>query len=163
MECSDCLSMMPDLAVGELTASEESACLAHMAECESCRREMECYRVVIGLIGDEPELAPSASESVALASALDRVPVRSSETVRTSVRSAAEFVGFAAASAAVFVAIAVLLAFQVLGRIDLVSVAGPAGLLRLAVLVAVVLIVTSFLPIAITAGRRPLNGMTFRR
>ena len=62
-----------------------------------------------------------------------------------------------------FALVATVLALQTFGVMDILAVVTSVGPLVIALTLVVVVFVTSFVPIAVTARRRPLNGMTFRR
>jgi len=163
MLCKECQSALIAYISGDLSEEAASACRAHLSGCERCRRVLECYKAIIGAMVEEPQLKPSASEAAAMACALARVPMRQQASRQLTPRSAYEFLAFALASAAMFAILAILLALQMFGRIDLISLPRPLGLLRVVGIVIVVIFVTSFLPIVVTARRRPLNGTTFAR
>jgi hypothetical protein len=57
----------------------------------------------------------------------------------------------------------VVVGLQVFGRIDLISAVQSVNPLRLAMAGFVAVFVTSFIPILVTARRRPLIGLTFSR
>jgi len=105
----------------------------------------------------KPMLSPSRAESAQLSRALDRVAAPS-----VSIRPN-EVVGFAIATVLTFAFLVIVLGLQALGRINIMWVIGPLSVPRVAISAVVVLIVISFIPILVTARRRPLNGLTFSR
>jgi len=163
MLCKECELALVGYASADLSEEAGSACRAHLSGCGHCREVLESYKAIIGAMVDEPQLKPSASESAAVARALARIPMRREVPQQLTPRSAYEFLAFVLASAATFAVAAILLTLQMLGRIDLTSLPGLPSPMTIAGFVIVVVFVTSFLPIAVIAQRRPLNGMTFRR
>ncbi len=123
----------------------------------------EAYRAVISSVADEPVLSPSESESATVSAALAHAYVcpRGSRQART--RSLKQLLGFALVTVAVFVFIATVLGLQAFGHIDFIWMMGSINPLRIALSAVVVVFVTSFIPIWVTARRRPLNGLTFGR
>jgi hypothetical protein len=127
-----------------------------------CRSEYESYKELISVVADEPVITPSASEreslNLALASVKLPQPVCPSED-----RTAQGFLGFLLASIFAFIAIAGLLVTQKVSLNNLIASADPISVVKGFSTLGVVVFTTSFLPIVITARRRPLNGLTFRR
>ena len=163
MDCGECELILPAYSQGELGDSEAGACRAHLDGCERCRAEKDAYMTVIYAIDEEPMLAVSASESARVKSALNRVERCRPAARQVSARVVCEFLAFAIASLAVFALIVMALSSRTL---HIVNVPSPAGLPTwLGVIggVALVVFVTSFVPIVITARRRPLNGLTFQK
>ena len=163
MNCTECESILAEYALGELADDDAALCRAHIEACPACREALAAYECVVGAIANDPVACPNQAESAALAKALDRV-----DACRTPARRPAEpalqgLPAFLAACVAAFLVVAgvaVVLAFRVTSIPVPVGVAGWAGV---GVAVTVVVFLTSFVPIAVTARRRPLNGMTFRR
>ena len=119
------------------------------------------YQPEIDAIKGPPMLTPTASESVALSKALAEI---APALARTPERVKPEGLrGFVLASIAAFALVATMLALQTFGVVSIRSVVTSLGPLVIALALVVVVFVTSFVPIAVTARRRPLNGMTFRR
>jgi anti-sigma factor RsiW len=162
MECERYEDMLSSYVSGDLNGKAAEALEAHLQGCAECRESLDVYRSVAALIADEPALAPTASESAALAQALDRIPMRTPKAQAVT-RSSRELAGFALATVAAFAFLVILLGLQSIGRIDLVSGIARFNPLTIAVSAVVVVFVTSFIPIMVTARRRPLNGMTFVR
>ena len=162
MDCRDCELILVEYAMGELAQDTASDCRAHLETCPACRRELEDYRRLIGAIADEPVAVPSEAESAALAMALDRVRPCPSPAPRVADPGLQGLPAFAAACAAAFVIVAGILALHTFGAVSFAA-AGAIGWGTIAVTATVIVFVTSFVPIAVTARRRPLNGMTFRR
>jgi anti-sigma factor RsiW len=163
MDCRECESQLIALAVGELSEEAASQCRAHLDACPECREALAEYAGLIHAIADEPEVVPSVSESAELAAALERVQVRRAEAPKVSAPRPQGFFAFALASVVAFVLVAAALSLQVRGMIDIMAVITGRGALAAVLALTVVVFVTSFVPIAVTARRRPLNGMTFRR
>lgn len=162
MECRQFRSLLEAYALGELVGNELTDCQAHIEACSNCRQAVDAYAGIVSAIASEPLAAPSESESASLAKALAGI-----ELCPAPQRTAPDAVpqglpGFALASVLVFLLVAGVLALQRFGVIDIVSFAHEIGLQWIALAVVVVIVVTSFIPIAVTAHRRPLNGMTFR-
>ena len=163
MDCRECESILEAYALGELTESEQLACRAHVETCSACRQALQAYTCVLNAITAEPLPTPSQTESAALAEALAHVEL-CPRTDRRGLESVPRgFPGFVLASVLTFVVIATVLALQRFGVVSIVALAGSIGLQWLALMAVVIVFVTSFIPIAVTAHRRPLNGMTFRR
>lgn len=163
MDCERYEQMLAAYASGDLTADEAEAVERHLSGCSACRQTLEGYRAVIGLIADEPVVSPTASESAAMASAVASVePGRQRRVDRTAV-PAKGLPGFALATLAAFVLIALVLGLQAFGSIDIVWLISFVNPVWIAVAAVLVVFVSSFIPIWITARRRPLNGLTFMR
>jgi len=162
MECERYEDILASYVSGDLSEKEAAALEAHLHSCDGCRESLEAYRSVAALIADEPVLTPTASESAALAQALDHIPM-SAPKAQAVTRSSRELAGFALATAAAFVFLVLVLGLQSIGKINLVSEIARFNPLTIAVSAVVIVFVTSFIPIMVTARRRPLNGMTFVR
>lgn len=160
MNCEDYQSRMTSYILGELPAGEAVACRNHLETCTQCRASYETYARLVAAIEQEPELTPTVWESEALSRALGEVaqPAKSAREALPQGLPALIW-----ASLAAFVVVASILALQVSGCLSLVSAARSVGPAPIALAVVVTIFVTSFLPIAVAARRRPLNGMTFRR
>lgn len=163
MDCLRCESIIIDYITGELPSEESSDCAAHLADCPECRELLAEYSQLVGLISTDSEVIPTAAESVLLASALSTVKLPQPELERRPETVAKGLPGFLAASVFAFVAVALLLGLQMVGKTSIWSLARSVNPLAAMVVVVIVMFVTSFLPIAVTARRRPLNGMTFKR
>ena len=157
MECRHCEELLVGYACGDLSAREVEAIELHLAGCSRCREALECSRSTMKLLADEPILSPSKSESAQLARALERVAAP-----KVSIRPSEVF-GFAIATALTFAFLVIVLGLQLLGRINIMWMIGPLNVPKVVVSAVAILIVTSFIPILITAKRRPLNGLTFSR
>jgi hypothetical protein len=155
MECKQCEELLLGHACGDLSSPEIEL---HLMDCAKCREALESYRAAIKLLADEPMLSPSRSESAQLARALDRAAVQGRVSIRPK-----EVLGFAVATALTFAFLVMVLGLQLLGRINIVWMIGPLNVPKVVVSAVAILIVTSFIPILITAKRRPLNGLTFSR
>ena len=163
MECRQCEKMLAPYLLGELDAGKVEALEAHLAACSSCRQEVEAYKMVVGCITGAPSLSPSPDESTALASALAQVRLPQPASRQVDLRPAKELLAFALASVAVFVLVAVVLGLQTFGYIDILWRLNSINPFRIALVAVIAVFVTSFIPIWVTARRRPLNGLTFSR
>jgi len=163
MKCEECEKMLAAYAAGDLEAGEIEAVEQHLACCSDCQEALTAYQSVIELIAAEPILGPNPAESASLASALERVPLRVQSSRPMNPRSVREFVGFLAATIAVFAFMVIVLGLQVFGRIDILWMLSSVNPLSIVLTAVVVVFVTSFIPIWVTARRRPLNGLTFGR
>lgn len=163
MDCRQIEPKLVELALGELTQEELAQCRAHILTCVRCAEALAEYEAVTSELAGEPMASPSASESAALASALAKVQPGRATAPRPATPLPQGFGEFVAASLAVFLLLTALLVFQIRGMIDFRAILAGVGAFKALGAVIVVVIVTSFVPIAITARRRPLNGMTFRR
>ena len=155
MECRQCEESLMGYACGDLPSLEIEL---HLMDCAKCRKALESYRAAMKLLADQPILSPSKSESAQLARALDRAAVQGRVSIRPN-----EVLGFAVATALTFAFLVIVLGLQLLGRINIMWMIGPLNVPRVAVTAGAILIVTSFIPILVTAKRRPLNGLTFSR
>lgn len=158
MECRQCEESLAEYACGEVSKEEAERIEIHLADCPQCSEALKCCQATIQLLADEPILSPSRSESVQLARALDKVAVQGRVSVRPN-----EVVGFAIATALTFAFLVIVLGLQLLGRINIMWMIGPLNVPRVVVSAVAILVVTSFIPILVTAKRRPLNGLTFSR
>ena len=163
MNCERCEQMLAAYVTGDLATHEVEAVEHHIDRCDDCSAALEEYRALVSLIGDAPTLRPTLSESRALTRALAAVPICRPALERISPRRVYAFLGFAFASVIVFAAMVSVLALQLTGRIDVLAITSPLGRMRLVAIAVAIIFVTSFVPILVTARRRPLNGMTFRR
>ncbi|GEM_PF-4086768 len=163
MNCERCEQMLAAYVTGDLAPHEIEAVECHTNRCERCSCVLEEYRMLAGLIGSEPTISPTLSESRELTKALAALPIAGPARARISPRTVYGFLGFAFASVFVFAAMVPILALQLTGRIDIFALTSPLGSMRLVAVAAAIIFVTSFVPILVTARRRPLNGMTFRR
>lgn len=163
MDCRECGSLLADYALGELAGGIASELRAHLDGCPACREKLSRHTCVIGMMRDEPEASPTARESARLAQALARVRLPQAPAQRADDAVPQGLPGFVAASVLAFAAMVALLALNAFGVIDIRSAALEIGPVAIAVTAIVVVFLTSFVPIAVTARRRPLNGMTFRR
>jgi len=163
MNCKACESILAEYALGELADDEAALCRAHLEACPACREALAAYTCLIGVIAHEPAAAPTQAEGAAMARALDGVDPHRVPARRTAEPALQGLPAFLAACAAAFVIVAgfaIAVAFRVMSIPVPVGVTGWAGV---GIAVTVVVFLTSFVPIAVTARRRPLNGMTFRR
>ena len=163
MDCSKFESILIEYILNELSEDERLICESHLLECAGCREALETQNALIGIVADEPLLAPSASESASLSAALSKVSLQPQVQMSSSPEPDSGLAGLIFASAAAFIAIVTLLVLQVLGYINIASLPSSFGYVRSLAIAIMVIIVTSFVPIAVTAHRRPLNGLTFRR
>ena len=159
MNCEAYESSIIAYALGELTAEDAERCRAHLAVCEHCRAIYETYVGLTDAMEREPVLCPTYSESQALFRALNEAEW-SAKPVSEPVKGLPALV---LGSLAAFMVLASVLTLQVLGCFSLGNVARAIGPAPIAIVVVIILFVTSFLPIAVAARRKPLNGMTFRR
>lgn len=163
MNCERCEQMLTAYVTGDLAPHEVEAVEHHVERCDDCSCALQEYRMLINLIGSEPTISPTMSESRELTKALAAAPACRLAPARISPRTVYEFLGFAFVSVIAFAVMASVLALQLTGRIDVVAITSPLGSARLVAVAVTVIFVTSFVPILVTAKRRPLNGMTFRR
>lgn len=162
MDCRECQNLLAAYVAGDLPADRSAMCDEHLASCPDCRAELACYRRVTDALAGAPALQPSIEESAALARALDEAVPAPAAVQRAQFEAATGSAAFTVASVAAFFVVALTLGAQSLGLLDLARLASPVVLLTAMGGAAVVLVVTTLVPIAVTAKRRPLNGMTFR-
>ncbi len=160
MNCGECRSIIVAYVLGDLPASDSARCRSHVEGCAQCRALYNGYLRLVSEIDQQPLVAPTPSESVALAQALDRARPASR---RASVPLPPGVPALIWGSIAAFFFVVSVLAMQLWGSLDLVGIARSVGPAPIALAVVITVFVTSFLPIAVAAKRRPLNGMTFRR
>lgn len=163
MSCGDYELILSEYALGEMDDDAERACRKHLERCAECRAALAEYAVLVAAVGAAPVVAPTLDESAALAMALSTVRLGGLPAKPRTQQASAGLTGLMAASLAAFIAVATVLALQVFGTVDVVSAVMSIGPLRLALTAVVAVFVTTFVPIAVTARRRPLNGLTFRR
>ncbi len=161
MRCKECEQLALAAIMDELTEQDAVEYLQHLSVCESCQSMYESYKQIAHTIRDPEFMQPTSQESAVLNKALQEViPVRHSEAVSALPQGMPALVF---GSIAVFIVVATILALQVLGHINILNGLQQIGAVPLAVIMVITILVSSYLPIAITAQRRPLNGMTFRR
>lgn len=169
MTCEQYESSIIAYAAGELNESDAAACQTHIQTCAHCRALQESYACVVDSIVREPAPVPTLSESEALSRAL-----ASEAGICFGAKSPPKHIpaheplpqGLPAmiwASLLAFATVASVLALHVMGCFSFTATARAIGPAPIALAVVVTIFVTSFLPIAVAARRRPLNGMTFRR
>jgi anti-sigma factor RsiW len=161
MECERYEKLVESYAAGDLGLAESQAVEKHLEECAACREEYDAYAAVMAEIADEPFLRPTGRESRELSRALSRARLDRHAACPASGRS--QTLGFAAASALAFVFMVIALSLHVLGFIDILWMIKSVGLPMILGMAVGTVFVTSFIPIWVTARRRPLNGLTFSR
>ena len=163
MDCNQFESVVIEYMSGELRHEQAQECRAHLDQCPGCREQFEAYERVVHQICAETPVTPTEAESRALGDALAKSRLPRAAVPQRAFRPVEGFVGFLAASVAVFAIVAVTLALHAFGAINLLELCREIGFPAIAAVAIVVVFVTSFIPIAVTARRRPLNGMTFRQ
>ncbi len=163
MDCERYAQMLAGYASGDSTADEAEPVERHLSGCSTCRQTLEGYRAVIGLIADEPIVSATVSESAAMASALARVSLGHQLSREMMAVPAKGLPGFTLATLAAFVLIALVLGLQIVGHIDILWLISFVNPVWIAVAAVFIVFVSSFIPIWVTARRRPLNGLTFSR
>ncbi len=158
MNCQDCEQLMLDYALGEVDSDAAEQCAAHIATCPACRQAHESYCTLAQAIEREAGVQPTLAESESLARALaDACPAETRQAIPEGLPA------MIWASVLTFVLIVGTLALQVFGCVSLTDIARSIGPAPIAAAIIAIIFITSFLPIAAMAKRRPLNGMTFRR
>lgn len=107
MRCEEVLRGLPEYAVGAAGPIARARIGRHISGCESCRRELEAFNAVAGLVEALPAVDPPPGLWNGVAARIARgeaVPVSASRAVLTRRRA------LAAAGAAIAMAAAVLLA-----------------------------------------------------
>ena len=160
MECKHCEELLSGYACGDLSCEEVEGIELHLIGCPNCRAALDSCRAAISLIADEPMLCPSRSESARLARGLDRIQTCDPQQARIRPN---EVLGLAVATALTFAFLVIVLGLQLLGKINIMWVLGPINMPKVAMYGVAILVVTSLIPILVTARRRPLNGLTFSR
>jgi anti-sigma factor RsiW len=162
MKCKECEPLLAAYASGDLSEQEALDCRTHLGACESCRRSLETYSLLVEAIVGEPEIIASSAEFAALTEALDRASLPAKPAREVSGQWQSGVPAFAAASLGVFALLVAALTAQAVGLLDVRSLVAYIRPPFVAMAAVVIVFVTSFVPIAVTAKRRPLNGMTFR-
>jgi len=162
MKCKDCELLLAAYASGDLSEQEALDCRTHLETCERCRHSLEAYSLLVEAIASEPQTIASSAESSALAAALDRASLAAKPAREVSGQWQSGVPAFVTASLAVFVLMVAALTAQAMNLLDVRSLVEHGRLPVVALMAVVIIFVTSFVPIAVTAKRRPLNGMTFR-
>jgi len=160
MHCDEREPEIIAYALGELRPDEAADCSSHIETCAQCRSLYESYACITNAIDKAPEANPTMSESRALYQALSQVKLPNEP------RNADIPQGLPAliwASVIAFLTVAGLLIVQMLGYIDIASAIWSIGPGSIVGIIELVLFITSFIPIAVMAWRKPHNGMTFRR
>ena len=160
MECRHCEELLAGYACGDLSSQEIEAIEAHLGDCERCRHALESCRATIGLLAGQPMMTPSAAESAAMARGLSRVRPCPAPQIRVRPNEA---FGLAVATGLTFAFLVIVLGLQLLGKINIVWMLGPLSVPKVTITAVAILVVTCFIPILVTAKRRPLNGLTFSR
>ncbi|MCE5314202.1 MAG: hypothetical protein ABFD49_00920 [Armatimonadota bacterium] len=163
MNCEHCEPSIIEYVLDELNECESADILAHIETCAYCRSLCESYACLVDTIACEPESHPTSAQSESLSRALARIDLPVKQTMPVGQPVAQGLLAMILGSMLAFVLIATVLTLQVLGSIDIVGAIWSHGPAPTIVFVAIAIFVTSFLPIAMTSKRRPLNGMTFRR
>lgn len=160
MNCIECEDLLAAYATGDLQGERAEACSLHLEECRSCRESLEFYVALVNSIADSPAVETTAIESANLYELLRKIDLPSPYQPRRTWRYLLERIALAAMSIVAFVVIALSTWAVRSGRVSLSALTSP---IVIVLGIVIVIFVTSFLPIAITARRRPLNGATFRR
>ena len=163
MTCEQYESSIIAYAAGELNEFDAAACQTHIETCAHCRALHEGYACVVDSIVREPAPVPTLSESEALSRALAQVQSVGQTTTPAREPIPQGLPAMIWASLLAFATVAGVLALHAAGCFSFVATARAIGPAPIALAVVVTIFVTSFLPIAVAARRRPLNGMTFRR
>lgn len=160
MNCSECENSLAAYAAGDLCGETSDACSDHLAECSSCREILGSYRCLITGMKEHPLVEPTWKESESMAKALRGVRLPTPVKPRCSLRQTIETAVLFITSILTFASVATVAWLLKTGRLEIRSFFTPENLV---IAVVVVIFVASFIPITITAHRRPLNGATFKR
>lgn len=163
MSCTQYQASIIALVLGELPLDEAEACREHVETCEACREMYESYACLVSSIEGRPIACPTSAESQALSRALAQVVPAGHTTGASHEPLPQGLPALVWGSVMAFVVVASVLSLQVWGCVNLISVARSIGPAPIALGIVITIFVTSFLPIAVAARRKPLNGMTFRR
>lgn len=160
MNCIECENLLAAYISGDLDEERSAACKLHLAECASCRESMELYSCLVDSISGSPMLIPTEAESFNLARSLKDVRLPSPIQPRLTWRQLFERVALAVMCIVSFVTVAFITLAIRNGQVSISAFANPIVLLPS---IVIIIFIVSFLPIFITARRKPLNGMTFKR
>lgn len=159
MNCKECENLLAAYVSDELDGERSSACSMHLKECEPCRSLLESYSCLIDAIAESPMISPTKVESIELCRSLKSVKLPSTR-FRFAPRQLLERIALLTMCIMSFIAITMIMSMLRNGQISISIITDPliifSGL-------AIVIFIVSFLPIVITARRRPLNGATFKR
>jgi anti-sigma factor RsiW len=162
MNCNDYEPILAAYAAGDLSKQEAEATKAHLEACDSCRGESQAYSLMINAIASAPEIVASPMELSALAKALDSASLVEKPAPESDAQWQGGMQSFLKISAAVFALIVAALTAQAVGWLSVRSLSEYVKPPVVVLAAVIIIFVTSFVPIAVTAKRRPLNGMTFR-
>lgn len=160
MNCAECENLLASYRSDELGIESAAACSLHLEDCEACRETLELYACLIGAVSQSPVIIPTETESAALSRSLRGVDLPTPARARLTWRQSLERIALAAMSAVSFIVVTLLTWAVRNGQISVSTIVNPAVLLPG---IVIIVFIVSFLPIAITARRKPLNGATFRR
>ena len=161
MDCRECEQILPEYVLDDLEYSVTAACRAHLDGCSECSAKADVYKALIRDIADQPMLAVSAAESRRMAHALDQVNGTKRAERLATVGAVWEFLGFSLASILAFALMATALTLHAFGLADMFRLFETSTWLSLIIAGMLIVVVTSFIPIVVTARRRPLNGLAY--
>ena len=161
MNCKECEKIALNAILEELAGQTTAEFFNHIDKCESCRSMHDNLKQIIVAVNESPMILPTHEESEALQKALQEViPVKRQETESILPKELSTLV---IGSLFAFFTVATILILQALKKIDIVGELLQIGAVPLAIIVIVTVLVTSLLPITITAQRKLHNGMTFKK
>lgn len=159
MNCNDLCKTLPAFVLGELSEEESAECELHLETCELCRYEASLYRSMVAEIADAPGVSPTMAESMALGAEIRKLSAVRSRKVSRSNRPVFEMLGFALVSASVFA----IILYRIISSGGVVSAIDSVNPITGVSIALVLGMVTALFSVLLTAWRKPLNGMTFRR
>ncbi|MHB1457798.1 MAG: anti-sigma factor family protein [Armatimonadota bacterium] len=160
MDCRECENLLAAYVSGDLSEGQVTLYNLHMKECVECKGSMEMYACLKDSIIGSPMITPTEEESLDLARSLRDVKLPSTPQPRRTWNQLLEQVALAVMCIVSFIIVAFIAWSVKMGQVSFSTIANPAILLPG---IIIVIFIVSFLPIIITARRKPLNGMTFKR
>lgn len=160
MNCRECEDLLPAYVSGDLGDERVTLCRTHIGKCAACRESMELYTCLIISINESPVITPTDEESLNLSKSLRAVRPPSPAQPRMTWRQSLERIALAGMCCVSFVIVALITWSVRNGQVSINTLTDPVILLPS---IVIIIFIVSFLPIIITARRKPLNGMTFRK
>ncbi|MHB1001861.1 MAG: anti-sigma factor family protein [Armatimonadota bacterium] len=160
MNCKECENLLAAYVSDDLNGETCSACSLHLRECESCRYALESYSCLINIIANSPTVPPTKTESINLCRSLKSVKLTSPIKSHFAPWQKLERITLMIMCIISFIAITLITKVIRSGQVSINIITDPIIILPS---IAIIIFIVSFLPIVITARRKPLNGATFKR
>lgn len=160
MNCRECENLLAAYVSDDLNEELSTACSLHLDECVSCRESMKLYACFLTSISESPMIIPTETESINLSKSLKDVKLPAPVQPHLTWRQQLEHIALVVMCIVSFAAVTMITWAIRSGQIPVSMITNPAVLLPV---IIIIVFIISFLPIAITARRKPLNGATFKR